>query len=363
MNRVLGYILKIISNNFEEKQASWMNRIASFSQSIISNSTPDLLKNHFLPLSFKICEKVNELYEREISLRYLTRNLDSTDREEFETELQIDFEILIRNIYTFYPLLIKYVDLHRAYWLKNPDDDSEQLYYHISEVFNIWLKSKMFKKEELNFVNANEIDNMLLIMPAASNAISSQAASNTPAPTGGKNNKKRKTKGAKKKFTSLIVACLKRLFQIGINFFGGKEQEIIQMSKQKLIEIYYSSTDNTNQEDGAFELSTEIEETVEEFIKCYMKSSDVSDMKELTGADVYSENEFIDKDTYQKTKWQRMLYRKISSKRNVSSDKATVVKRIMEISKVLFGLYMVEHPQVKNKGMKLKKILRFPQIL
>ena len=29
MNQVLGYILKLVSNNIEEKEASWMNRIAS----------------------------------------------------------------------------------------------------------------------------------------------------------------------------------------------------------------------------------------------------------------------------------------------------------------------------------------------
>lgn len=165
MNQTLGHILMLISNNIEVKHAPWMNTIASFSQSIISNSTTDLLEKNFLPVSSKIVEKTRELYARETSIRTVTRNVDSTDRESIETDLQKDFEVLIRNIYAFYPLLIKYVDLHRAYWLKNPDVNSEHLYYNIAEVFSIWLKSKMFKREEINFVSSNDIDNMLLIMP------------------------------------------------------------------------------------------------------------------------------------------------------------------------------------------------------
>lgn len=161
--------------------------------------------------------------------------------------------MLIRNIYAFYPLLIKYVDLHRAYWLKNPDVHSERLYYNIAEVFSLWLLSKMFKREETNFVSANDIDNMLLIMPnkvasnlGSSNNTAGEASYNNPVVESGPrksgglggDKKKKRVKGeAPKKFTSLIVACLKRLFQIGINFFEGKEQELIQMAKQKFIDI------------------------------------------------------------------------------------------------------------------------------
>jgi len=44
-------------------------------------------------------------------------------------------------MYAFYPLLIKYVDLHRSNWLKNSMIETELLYLCVAEVFNLWVKS------------------------------------------------------------------------------------------------------------------------------------------------------------------------------------------------------------------------------
>lgn len=44
-------------------------------------------------------------------------------------------------MYAFYPLLIKYVDLHRSSWLKSPNSDAEHLYLCIADVFNLGSKS------------------------------------------------------------------------------------------------------------------------------------------------------------------------------------------------------------------------------
>lgn len=89
MNQTLGYILRLVSNNIEVKNAPWMNTIASFSQSIISTSTStDLLERNFLPVSAKIVEKARELIQREMSMKTFTRNVDSTDRESIESDLQ-----------------------------------------------------------------------------------------------------------------------------------------------------------------------------------------------------------------------------------------------------------------------------------
>jgi len=94
---------------------------------------------------------------------------------------------------------------------------------------------QLFKKEEQNFVFANEIDNMALIMP------SQDKHTAVAAPVEGK--MEGKVKGRKrspKKMemnASLNVACLKRLLPIGLNMFGGREQELIQQSKQKLIDV------------------------------------------------------------------------------------------------------------------------------
>ena len=44
-------------------------------------------------------------------------------------------------MYAFYPLLIKFVDLHRSHWLKNPVAEAETLFECVAEVFNLWSKS------------------------------------------------------------------------------------------------------------------------------------------------------------------------------------------------------------------------------
>jgi hypothetical protein len=49
--------------------------------------------------------------------------------------------------------------------------------------------------------------------------------------------KKKKRRVDKEKFTSLSVACIKRLLAIGMNMFGGREQELVQLAKHKMIEV------------------------------------------------------------------------------------------------------------------------------
>ena len=94
---------------------------------------------------------------------------------------------------------------------------------------------QVFRKEEQNFVFLNEIDNMALIMP-------SQDKHTTPtSPSDGMDDKSmdKKKKGPKRMHptTTLNVACLKRMLPIGLNMFGGREQELVQQAKQKFIEV------------------------------------------------------------------------------------------------------------------------------
>lgn len=114
-----------------------------------------------------------------------------------ESQIQEDWHLLVRDIYAFYPLLIKYVDLQRNHWLRHNVAEAEDLYNHVAEIFNTWSKSQVniyftfilftirvnrgqvmlllfyvinlqyFMREEQNFISANEIDNMVLIMPTA----------------------------------------------------------------------------------------------------------------------------------------------------------------------------------------------------
>ena len=77
----------------------------------------------------------------------------------------------------------------------------------------------------------NEIDNMAFIMPSSSKGMA--VAKN------GDGNEKRKKQRVKKleNYTSLNVAALKRLLPIGLNLFGGREQELVQQAKQKFIQV------------------------------------------------------------------------------------------------------------------------------
>lgn len=94
----------------------------------------------------------------------------------------------------------------------------------------------MFKREEQNFVMANEIDNMALIMPSQSKTVNLPQSELQPEGTVKKAVKKRERKRLEP-HNSLNVACLKRLLPIGLGFFSGREQELLQQAKQKLIDV------------------------------------------------------------------------------------------------------------------------------
>ena len=86
---------------------------------------------------------------------------------------------------------------------------------------------------------ANEIDNMALIMPSQDKHAAAVAAPIQGKAEGKGKGKKRSPK--KMEMTaSLNVACLKRLLPIGLNMFGGREQDLIQQAKQMLIDVRVS---------------------------------------------------------------------------------------------------------------------------
>ncbi|XP_069116591.1 ryanodine receptor-like isoform X2 [Argopecten irradians] len=231
MNNVLGNVLKLIRNNVGSADAPWMNRIATRTQPIIVNSTPDMIKEHFLPIAMKLREGNSGV--EQLEKRLLASKHSTTDVADLEQETQEAFGILVRDIYAFYPLLIKYVDLHRSQWLKNPSVEAEELFTCVAVMFGLWSRSILFKREEQNFVMANEIDNMALIMPSQNKAVSANNPENV---TTSKRHGRKREKKRMELHNSLNVACLKRLLPIGLSFFSGREQELLQHAKQKLIE-------------------------------------------------------------------------------------------------------------------------------
>ncbi|KAG2467378.1 RYR2 protein, partial [Polypterus senegalus] len=160
MNTLLGNILKIIYNNLGIDEGAWMKRLAVFSQPIISKAQPQLLKTHFLPLMEKLKKKAATVLIDEEHLKAEGRG----DMSEAELLILDEFTILARDLYAFYPLLIRFVDYNRAKWLKEPNAEAEELFRMVAEVFIFWAKSHNFKREEQNFVVQNEINNMSFLI-------------------------------------------------------------------------------------------------------------------------------------------------------------------------------------------------------
>ena len=92
---------------------------------------------------------------------------------------------------------------------------------------------QLFKREEQNFVSQNEIDNMALIMPSQAKGLSVVKDSDDKRDT----SHRKKDKKRLEAHNSLNVACLKRLFPIGLSFFSGREQELLQHTKERLIKV------------------------------------------------------------------------------------------------------------------------------
>lgn len=261
------------------------------------------------------------MFHKEESLRGFLKS-STDDTSQIESQIQEDWQLLVRDIYSFYPLLIKYVDLQRNHWLKNNIPEAEELYNNVAEIFNTWSKSQYFLKEEQNFISANEIDNMALIMPTASRR--TQTAVEGQPQSGGKIKKKKKNRDKKRDKdkeiqASLMVACLKRLLPVGLNLFAGREQEMVQHCKDRYLKKIP-------------------EYEVIEFARTQLTLPD-----KLDPADEMS--------------WQHYLYSKLGKKdehpvdetvEKSSADKKgeekkieDTVERIVAMAKVLYGLHMV----------------------
>ena len=116
-----------------------------------------------------------------------------------------------------------------------------------------YFSTQYFRREETNFVTANEIDPMALIMPSGigrARAVASDPNANSGGSGGGggggssqskkKMKKKDKSKDKQKDAaSSLIVAALKRLLPVGLNLFAGREQELVQHCKDRYLQVSF----------------------------------------------------------------------------------------------------------------------------
>ncbi|KAI5624622.1 ryanodine receptor 3-like [Silurus asotus] len=220
---ILGNILKILNSNLGIDEASWMKRIAVYAQPIISKARADLLKTHFLPTLEKLKKKTVKVVAEEELLKADNKG----DTQEAELLILDEFAMLCRDLYAFYPMLIRYVDNNRSRWLKEPDADSNELFRMVAEIFILWCKSQNFKREEQNFVVQNEINNLTFLT----------GDSKTNMPKAGGQDQERKHKKRRGEVysiqTSLIVAALKKMLPIGLNMCTPGDQELISLAKTR----------------------------------------------------------------------------------------------------------------------------------
>ncbi|TDG98458.1 hypothetical protein EPR50_G00218880 [Perca flavescens] len=302
MNNLLGNILKIIYNNLGIDEGAWMKRLAVFSQPIISKAKPQLLKTHFLPLMEKLKKKAAVVLMDEEHSKAEGRG------EMSETELLImdQFTILVRDLYAFYPLLIRFVDYNRARWLRESNPAAEELFRMVAEVFIFWAKSHNFKREEQNFVVQNEINNMSFLITDTKCKMSKGIVSD-------QERKKMKRKGDRYSMqTSLIVATLKRLLPVGLNICAPGEHDLIALAKNR-----FTQKDTEH----------EVREIIRNNLHLQGKLEDPA------------------------IRWQMALYRDLPNHYEDTSDPEKTVERVLEIAHVLFHLDQVEHPQRSKKAV------------
>uniref|UniRef100_A0A4W3JLJ5 Ryanodine receptor 2 n=1 Tax=Callorhinchus milii TaxID=7868 RepID=A0A4W3JLJ5_CALMI len=201
MNTLLGNILKIISNNLGIDEGAWMKRLAVFSQPIISKVKAQLLKTHFLPLMEKLKKKVATVVVEEDHLKAEGRG----DMSEAELLILDEFTVLARDLYAFYPLLIRFVDYNR----------------HLKVLQRMHCKMMQLCVLCTEYICTVTIANTFLCC-FPQGCVSDQER------------KKSKRKGDRYSLqTSLIVAALKRLLPIGLNICAPGDQELISLAKNR----------------------------------------------------------------------------------------------------------------------------------
>uniref|UniRef100_G1KRA0 Ryanodine receptor 3 n=1 Tax=Anolis carolinensis TaxID=28377 RepID=G1KRA0_ANOCA len=298
---ILGNILKIINNNLGIDEATWMKRIAVYAQPIISKARPDLLKSHFIPTLEKLKKKAIKIVMEEEQLKADSK----TDTQEAELLILDEFAVLCRDLYAFYPMLIRYVDNNRSNWLKKPDADSDELFRMVAEVFILWCKSHNFKREEQNFVIQNEINNLAFLTGDNKSKMSK---------SGGHDQERKKSKRRGDLYsiqTSLIVAALKKMLPIGLNMCTPGDQELISLAKSR-----YSYKDT--------------EEEIKEHLRNNLHLQEKSDDPAV--------------------KWQLNLYKDIL-KTDEPADSEKTVERVQRISAAVYHLEQVEQPLRSKKAV------------
>lgn len=104
-----GFILIQLKASIVLIVGSYVFLCVVYAQPIISKARPDLLKTHFIPTLEKLKKKAIKIVMEEEQLKADSK----TDTQEAELLILDEFAVLCRDLYAFYPMLIRYVDNNR----------------------------------------------------------------------------------------------------------------------------------------------------------------------------------------------------------------------------------------------------------
>ncbi|ETE62254.1 Ryanodine receptor 1, partial [Ophiophagus hannah] len=168
--------------------------------------------------------------------------------------------------------------------------------------------------EEQNFVVQNEINNMSFLT-ADSKSKMSKLTWLFLSQSGGSDQERHKKKRRGDRYsvhTSLIVATLKKMLPIGLNMCSPTDQELISLAK-----IRYALKDTDE----------EVREYLNNNLHLQGKCENSSSMR-----------------------WQMALYKEMAGKAEDSNKPEKIVKRVQEVSAVLYHLEQLEHPYKSKKA-------------
>ena len=231
MNSILGNVLRLIYNNLGTEEAEWMKRIAVYTQPIMVKAGSEILGSHFLPILEKTFKKIERTSAIEEDVKNDQRLGAVADVSDLEMMMLEDFGFISRDIYAFYPLLIRFIDKNKTTWITQRTPDAEDLFWRCADIFLHWAASINFRREEQNYVVQNDIDNMAVIT----------------ADHGGHQVRQHRRKLKKRgdlysKSTSLIVVCAKRMLPVGLNACVAGEHKLAQFVKHSILECKKSDT-------------------------------------------------------------------------------------------------------------------------
>lgn len=98
-----------------------------YAQPIISKARPDLLRSHFIPTLEKLKKKAVKTVQEEEQLKADSKG----DTQEAELLILDEFAVLCRDLYAFYPMLIRYVDNSRCGGL-------EESVHRVERCYGLW---------------------------------------------------------------------------------------------------------------------------------------------------------------------------------------------------------------------------------